>query len=146
MVVALERAASDDNRLVYHRFFWVVASRWVLGDTAVSDHRGLIPTSAPKLSERNTDVVSRPILVDSGCYLADELGLTSEALFNRDSLLPAPRKNFGGIAQREVRYDAACVTMSRLLRSLKVDDKFLLSAETPSYRTLFIPGTNCPAS
>ena len=126
---------------LYFRIYswWILVQSWAT--LRFDDHRGINPKHIKVTSSSFTALLnrsktigddksihSRPLIIDSACYLhSKELmqtgwGLLSDsANFERDFLLPAPSTNYHGVVRSELRCAIAYAMQNRVLSSFSLD-------------------------
>ena len=138
LLMVIEKFLIDPSKLPYlHIYAWFMAlQNWAT--LRFSDHRGLLPDSiglgpsgcTAVLSRSKTlgtdkNVLSRPVRVDSSCFVAEPLWLETGlrplrdvAPFSRDYLKPAPEKNFTSCRSLELKYEIGHAVQNRVMASL----------------------------
>ena len=140
-LLAIEKFLMDTSNLPYMRLYaWCMAlQNWAT--LRFSDHwGGVLPESISwgpsgftavlsrsKTLETDKNVHSRPLRVDSSCFVGEYpwmktgLQLLCElAPFSRDCLIPDPEKNFSGCRHIELKYEIGCAVQNRVMSLLKL--------------------------
>ena len=156
MLEALEKVVTDPRILQFLRMYalWMLVQSWCT--LRFSDHRGISPSTVsitgsalsavvPRSKTIGADksVGSRPMTVDSCCYLAEPtwiqpgFSLLQElAPFPRDHPLPSPASILTGAITAEMRYESGYGLQNRVLLHLQSDGEPLHIPGTTQFWTL----------
>ena len=152
----LELTVMDRTSVFYLRVYawWVLLQCWAT--LRFSDHRGLNPdrdflVEGNKLIAKLTwsktigedkKVRYRTVLITECCFVtqpdwfsAGWALLREKADFRRDYLLPSPTTNYRGCVQKQLQYDTASATQTKLFLGLTVAGEKLFLHRVASYWT-----------
>ena len=152
----LEFTVMDQTSVFHLRVYawWVLLQCWAT--LRFSDHRGLNPGRdflvegnklVAKLTRSKTigedkKLRYRMVLTTECCFVSQpnwfSVGwalLKEKADFRRDYLLPSPTTNYRGCVQRELQYETASATQTKLFSNLTVAGERLFQHRVASYWT-----------
>ena len=143
LILALETFLMDSTNLPYMRLYacFMALQNWAT--LRFSDHRVILPESiswrpsgfAAVLSRSKTlgsdkNVLSRPLRVDTSCFVCESSWMKTSlqllrdlAPFSRDYLVPAPEKKFSGCRRMELKYEIGYAVLNRVMSLLKSNQK-----------------------